>query len=227
LTPTGIINPDEAKEARRGAGRPTRDEAALLQDRILDAAQAIFLAQGFAAGSLNEIAEQAGATKRTLYVKVGDKAELFAATVRRMLTRLRARLRDPGPEARLQTRLESFMTDLLALAMEPDLLRLHRLLMGEMHRFPELVHLMEEQLTQEPYRRLALLLREEHKRGRLRLDDPEQAARLLTGMVANNPQRRALLGLAPWPEKVRRNWVHQAVALFLRGCETHQAGGGG
>ena len=172
MTPAGIIKPTELEESERtgarNAGRPTRHAAAALPDRILDAAQDLFLSQGFEATSLNQIAAKAGATKRTLYVKVGDKADLFAAIVRRMLNERRQRLRHARADGSLSERLTRFGEDLLAIGLDPDVLRLYRLIVAEAPRFPALANLMEEQVTHGARRHLADLLRDEMDRGRPR-----------------------------------------------------------
>src|SRR5947199_6281998 len=50
--------------------------------QIIDGARAVFLAQGFDAASMGEIARQAGVSKGTLYVYFDSKEELFAVVVR-------------------------------------------------------------------------------------------------------------------------------------------------
>jgi AcrR family transcriptional regulator len=221
LTPSGIINPAESEEEERtgarNAGRPTRHAAAALPDRILDAAQELFLSQGFEATSLNQIAAKAGATKRTLYVKVGDKADLFAAVVRRMLNERRQRLRHAGAGGSLSERLTRFGGDLLAIGLDPDVLRLYRLIVAEAPRFPALANLIEEQLTLGARRHLADLLLDEAERGRLDLPDVETAAQLFVAMVLGPPQQAVLFGLKPWGRMRRAAWVAAAVRLFLVG----------
>jgi TetR/AcrR family transcriptional regulator, mexJK operon transcriptional repressor len=221
LTPTGIIKPIEPEEGERtearNAGRPTRHAAAALPDRILDAAQELFLSQGFEATSLNQIAARAGATKRTLYVKVGDKAELFAAVVRRMLNDRRRRLSDADVAGGTRERLKRFGENLLAIGLDPDVLRLYRLIVAEAPRFPALANLMEEQVAHGARRHLADLLRDEVERGRLWVADLETAAQLFVVMVMGPPQQAVLFGLQPWGRARRVAWVDAAVGLFLEG----------
>jgi AcrR family transcriptional regulator len=50
--------------------------------QIIDGARAVFLAQGFDAASMGEIARQAGVSKGTLYVYFESKEELFAVVAR-------------------------------------------------------------------------------------------------------------------------------------------------
>ncbi len=230
MTPSGIIHRGGTEGRRpaaaRNAGRPTRHAAAALPDRILDAAHDLFLAHGFEATSLNQIAAAAGATKRTLYVKLGDKAEIFAAFVRRMLDQRRQRLNDANPAGTPAERLTRFGETLLTLALDPDVLRLCRILVAEAPRFPALASLMEEQMTHGAQARLAALLRDEVARGRLSLADPDTAAELLLTMVIGQPQRAVLFGLEPWDAARRSRWVAAAVRLFREGCQQVASGEG-
>lgn len=57
----------------------TEDSAKWRQ--IVDGARVVFMAQGFDAASMGEIAKAAGVSKGTLYVYFKDKDELFAAIV--------------------------------------------------------------------------------------------------------------------------------------------------
>src|ERR1700691_279188 len=59
---------------------PAEDEGAKRR-QIIDGARAIFLAQGFDAASMNDIARAAGVSKGTLYVYFKHKEELFEAIV--------------------------------------------------------------------------------------------------------------------------------------------------
>src|SRR5947209_19814422 len=52
---------------RRRGGRPSREQAALLGERILDTATELFLAEGYGATSIEAIAQRAGISKRTFY----------------------------------------------------------------------------------------------------------------------------------------------------------------
>jgi TetR/AcrR family transcriptional regulator, mexJK operon transcriptional repressor len=224
MTPTGIINRRDREEASsagsRNSGRPTRHEAAALPARILDAAQELFLAHGFEATTLDQIAAGAGATKRTLYVKIGDKAELFAHVVRRMLDLRREKLNDTAIAGSPNERLVRFGETVLAIALDPDVLRLYRLLVAEAPRFPALASLMEEQMTRGARARLAELLRDETRRNLLALEDPELAAELLLTTIVWAPQRAALFGAEPWDTARCARWVRAAVRLFLEGCQT-------
>jgi AcrR family transcriptional regulator len=79
----------EAQRARKMGGQTTlertvpatgEDESAKRR-QIIDGASKVFLAQGFDAASMNDIARAAGVSKGTLYVYFGNKEELFEAIV--------------------------------------------------------------------------------------------------------------------------------------------------
>jgi len=66
-------------QAERPVSRTDEDSAKRRQ--IVDGAREIFLAQGFDAASMNDIARAAGVSKGTLYVYFKDKEQLFDAIV--------------------------------------------------------------------------------------------------------------------------------------------------
>ena len=66
---------------RRSGGRPTAQAAALLETTILDAATEAFLADGYAATTIEAIARTCGVAKRTIYARWSGKPALFRAVL--------------------------------------------------------------------------------------------------------------------------------------------------
>jgi TetR/AcrR family acrAB operon transcriptional repressor len=64
-------------------GRKTKAQAADTRERLLDAAERVFLAQGVAKTSLTTVAAAAGVTRGAVYWHFNDKADLFAALCQR------------------------------------------------------------------------------------------------------------------------------------------------
>jgi TetR/AcrR family transcriptional repressor of mexJK operon len=89
---------------------------AQLADQILDAAQHLFLDQGFETTTVEEIAARIGATKRTIYVRFADKAQLFRAVVTRVLDARRPRLSTIGTDRTVDERLTDMGLALLLCA---------------------------------------------------------------------------------------------------------------
>jgi AcrR family transcriptional regulator len=65
------------------ASAATAPRYKVAEERILDAACAVFAAEGFDRAKMATIAARAGITKPTLYARFGSKDRLFAAAVRR------------------------------------------------------------------------------------------------------------------------------------------------
>lgn len=89
---------------KREIGTPAGDEKQLA---ILDAAAAVFMKQGFAATSLDDISDNYGASKGVIYYHFRNKTKLFFAVQRRAMELTRAAILDvargPGtPRERLK-----------------------------------------------------------------------------------------------------------------------------
>jgi TetR/AcrR family transcriptional repressor of mexJK operon len=203
----------------RRAGRPSRADAEALPERILASARVLFLEQGFAATSVQHIAAHAGATKRTLYVKVGDKEALFRAVIDDVLADWRHSVAAAPPSGPLQDRLETVGRQLLAAVLAPDMVQLNRVLTSEAYRFPSLVQMLVQQIEQGPIPQLAALLMEARGASGTPVRKDEVAARLLYDMVTGAPLRVALTGRRPLFEMTHAEWVGEAILIFLSGWQ--------
>ena len=74
---------DEAME-RKPTGRK--------EEQLLDAAETIFLSQGYAGASVDDIVMRAGISKATLYKYFADKEQLFRAVIDRLCLEQRTKL---------------------------------------------------------------------------------------------------------------------------------------
>jgi AcrR family transcriptional regulator len=81
--------------------RPSRSTTqAQTRERLLDAAERAFAAEGFGGASLDRIAEAAGFTRGAVYSNFADKADLFVAVLDRRLDRRHAEVADAMLAAR-------------------------------------------------------------------------------------------------------------------------------
>lgn len=114
-----------------------RDPAARRQ-AILDAGLAVFVANGFAAARLDDVAARAGVAKGTIYLYFKDKQDLFEQIVRVAVAPVIARLEeatslpDIPADALLKTLFDLFRTEILATHRKHVL----RLVITEGSRFP-------------------------------------------------------------------------------------------
>src|SRR5439155_23219930 len=82
--------------------------------------------------------------------------------------------------------LRRFCTALLGKMLQPDTIRLHRIIIGEAERFPEIGRIFFERAPKQTQKRLASYLGEAMQRGELRQADPLLAARQLTILIQPN-----------------------------------------
>lgn len=209
-----------AGRTKRG-GRPSRADAALLRDRILEAATDLFLAEGYGSTSIEAVAAGAGVSKRTLYDRFEDKADLFAAVVHRIVDQIRPPSDVPliagATLPEVLRRLAGFM---LHAALSPKAIALHRLINAEAARFPELVAAVTtDGGTREGVQLISGLLARELPGAGLDEEQRAFAAQQFIYMVVTLPQRRAMgFGTPMRPEEIAA-WTARVVALFLDGCQ--------
>lgn len=209
----------------RSGGRPTLQASEERLQRLLDVAQRQFLTAGYRETSLEGVAREAGIAKKTLYDRFGSKAGLFGAIVETLRRSWIAQLGDIVLDSRRPEQvLEKVALHLLDVGTRPDMIELYRLLLIEAHRFPELISgYYDEQgglCGMEPlsdYLRLAIA------DGVVQLDDVALATEQFLHLVLGGVRARMLLGAAKRrPSQSERNRIaHQAVRIFLAGCEVH------
>ena len=202
--------------ARRG--RPTRAEAAQLDQKLRDAAVATFLEHGYDRATMEMIAEAAGITKRTLYARYADKRAVFLDVIPRALSR--SVERDPAPaigdDDDIEAALLAIGRGALKRALDPDTVRLHRMAMNESPRFPEFGVSAETFGWSHRQRQVMELLRRREAAGDIEVDDIELAAEHFLALVEALPARLADFGVYRSRRQEERHLKH-AVNLFLRG----------
>jgi AcrR family transcriptional regulator len=204
---------------RRG-GRPPRCEAEQLGGRILDVATELFFSVGYGATSIEAVARGAGISKRTFYHRFDDKSALFSAVVHRTIERMRPPAGVPLLEgANLQEVLQGLAGLILGAALSPPALALHRLIVAESARFPQLAAAVDGHGgNREAIRMIASVLEGEARAGRLTLDNPTFAAQQFLQMVIGLPRRRAMVLGKPMTPGERDAWTRDVVNLFVNGC---------
>jgi len=207
------------RPATRGrGGRPSRQQSAQLAVRILDVAESLFLGHGFGTTSIEAVAKRAGISKRTFYHRFPGKERLFEAVVRRLIERWLPLDAGLVEAPSLADGLRLTAEHLLKIALTPEALALHRIVIAEAQQFPELARMMHEIGSASGIERIAKQLEPRIKSGELRAIDPRFAAEEFILMVVTGPQRRALGLATPLTAVELSAWARDAVALFLDGC---------
>jgi TetR/AcrR family transcriptional regulator, mexJK operon transcriptional repressor len=188
--------------AARKRGRPTADERRAREAEILSAALGVFLHSGYGGSTVDELAAAARVTKRTLYSYFGDKAALFAAMVRHLAAAVSL---DAATD---DDTLETLAARIVSRVHSEELVGLHRLVIAESARFPELAVILHNHGDARHIARLAEHIRAE--RGAAR----EQLAEPLFSLLLGEKHRRRLLGIDP-PPTAGQAAAHADAALAL------------
>jgi AcrR family transcriptional regulator len=165
--------------------------------QILEAATTVFLANGYVGTSMDEIAALARVSKQTVYKHFADKERLFTAIVEAAVDAAG----DPvTAEAGALANSDDLAGDLKALArdqlgkvMQPQLMQLRRLVIGEAGRFPELGRAFYERGAGRTIATLTASFGRLHERGLLEAPDPQLAAAHFNWLVMATPVNRAML----------------------------------
>ena len=123
----------------------TSASASAVRDRILEAAFAAFMQNGYAATSTLDIATRARVSKRELYGLVGSKQEMLIACISERASRLRpaADLPMPRDRAALEQVLVAFGTQLLRETSDPAVIGVFRLAIAEAGHSPEVARALD------------------------------------------------------------------------------------
>jgi AcrR family transcriptional regulator len=215
----------------RGAvrsGRPPRQLAGEVEERILAAARKVFLDRGFEGASIEEIADTARSGKPTIYARFPNKQALFVAAVTRYVLAKQSRVENFTPSgATIEERLASIAVTVLQEALESEWIGLLRLAIAEARRFPDvgsIVFRVTLDRGDETFRRL---LGEAAKSGEvgtlpgLSPDRLPMTARYFRDLILFPMALRALSGehLETLHNEIGP-YVSQRVAFFLGACRS-------
>lgn len=191
---------------------PRADDPRVVRTRaaVVDAARTLFLRQGYTGTTMEDIAELAGLTKRTLYNNYPDKDALFKQIVAEVISSAEAfaqglaEILAVGISAdNLRTTLDDLAERLALRIVRPEVVALRRLLIGETRMFPELAAQYYERAPGAVIEALAQGFAKLHKRRLLRAKDAQCAAAQFAYLVAGEPLDRAMLvGAVPAEAKL-------------------------
>lgn len=185
--------------------------------QVLDGARQVFLAHGFDAASMGEIAKAAGVSKGTLYVYFESKEELFSALVKRQCALTAERLfeldADNHDVREVLRRLgESFIHAMV----EPSHVSTVRMVIGSADRRPEIGQLFLNAGPRSGIKRLSVWLKAKVEQEELAIDDVEVAAGQFLAMCHSSVMMPVLIGgeAPPPPERISY-LIDRAVDVFL------------
>jgi AcrR family transcriptional regulator len=197
-----------------GATAAAADSAKRRQ--IIEGARAVFLAQGFDAASMSDIARKAGVSKGTLYVYFADKHHLFGAIVEQENIDYGRESFDFAPDRDPETTLFEFGCAYMTVLCRPHGGSAVRTVMAIAERMPDLGRRYYAQVIAKTSSELAAYLTARIRAGDLVIDDPELAAAQFTQTCQASLFLPFILQVTPPPsrEQIEKS-VRSATRMFL------------
>lgn len=154
--------------------------------QIIEAALEVFGERGLANARLQDIANRAGVSKGTIYLYFPNKEELFREMVRQTIV--------AAIESGEKTVDRGTPTEQLCIAMRaywkfvrtPVFSTIHRLVLGELHQFPDLAEFYADEVVARGLKLLSGIIRRGVDTGEFREIDPMIAARMLVALTVMN-----------------------------------------
>ena len=199
--------------SRAGNGRSL---SPLKRARIIHAGKMVFLAQGFGAASVDDIAASAGVSKMTVYRHFRSKELLFAGVI----DALCQRIIDDDLENMLvlppRAALPKFARKLMDIIFAKETIELHRIVIAECRRFPKLGRLFYQRGPEACIDMLEQYLRRHRQAGLVKHTTPRRLAEEFLDIIRGYPHLRVLLGVEKAPSRSEmRGRVESAVRHAL------------
>jgi AcrR family transcriptional regulator len=201
-----------------GKRRPAGHNEPVARERILEAAFAAFMKNGYATTSTLEIATRARVSKRELYALVGNKQEMLIACISERAKRLEVPgdlpvLRDRETLARVLT---AFGTKLVREISDPTVIAVFRLAISEVVQAPEVARALNS-IGREASRAALRKIMAQAQEAGLLTGHPAELAEQFGGLLWRDLMVSLLLGIAERPsQRELAGRAHAAAADFLQ-----------
>lgn len=152
--------------------------------QLIEAAFEVFGERGLADAKLDDIARRAGVSKGTIYLYFPNKEELFREMIRHaVVTRIEEGERIAATASGTAVeRLRGFMYSWWQYVRSPEYQTIYRLVISELHRFPDLAEFYSREVVARAHRLLSGMIARGIADGEFRPVDPHAIARILAGM---------------------------------------------
>lgn len=154
--------------------------------QILHAALDVFGEFGLAGARLEDIAKRAGVSKGTIYLYFPNKEELFREMVRSTVVEAIVAGEKLPPTGSATDQLTTFMRDYWTFVRTPAFAVIHRVVVSELHNFPDLVGFYSTEVITRAQKLLSRIIERGAARGEFRAIEPTVAARMLTSLFSTN-----------------------------------------
>jgi AcrR family transcriptional regulator len=164
---------------------------------------------------MDAVAQQAGMSKKTIYREFKSQLELLAALLAENIVDM-GEFPPPKPGSDIEIELYGMLVRMVTHFTSPRSMALARLLVSEVRRYPELLNASKPKGF--PREILANWLASPIVRGTYQIEDPEDAAAMLLGMVMQDSGFRLMMvSTATMPHHLIETRARRAVSIFLKG----------
>lgn len=174
--------------------------SAAKREAIVCAAAQVFMASGYGAASMDQIAAEAGVSKQTVYSHFGAKDALFEEIVSCKCEELMGAdgirvAQDAEPEIVLFETAKKFLN----VVLNEESITLYRTILSECGRFPELAQAFYRAGPRVATERLAGYFTKMADQGKLKISDPRAAAGMFFAMLRGDLYLQRILALRDMP----------------------------
>jgi AcrR family transcriptional regulator len=201
----------------RRAGRPTSEETGQLNERILQAAFAVFAREGLGGATIEQIAQEGHTTRRSVLSRFADKEALLLAVVEMRMRRTERVLQPPEVLALVRPleALKEACRLMLELAVDERGLDFYRLCLAHVGKFPQ-ISVLTMQWNDRWAGELATLIERAQRAGAFAGRDPQMLATGLIGAFISNPVNRAALGDPQFHDPAAQRRYFDGMWSFIR-----------
>ncbi|WNV08343.1 TetR/AcrR family transcriptional regulator [Tardiphaga sp. 709] len=204
--------PPIVNAAASAASAPPSDERT---EHLLTVAKATFTLKGFAATTMDDIAGAAGMSKKTLYKMFASKSELFRAMLLRSLPQVRFGHAEAKGTPIDQLRLS--LKRIVDIALAPDEIALHRLIISERLLSPDIAGIFAEVIFELGARDVVEALKRVTLRSELRDQPIKQVSEMLLGIVFANDHFRLMADNSyRLNRRMLNTRIELAIAMFCK-----------
>jgi TetR/AcrR family transcriptional repressor of mexJK operon len=178
------------------------------QQDIVIAAEALFLRQGYGVSSMDQIAQEAGVTKQTVYRYFASKSELFCAVMQRVRTAEAEPYRFGG--GAIAEELSGFASYLLGFHLQAQALGLYRIMLTEAAS-EDLLATFKKQGPQQVLQPLI-----EYLSQMTHLEDPAFCAQMFATMILAPRNQLLMSNMQEMKKSAQKEHVLKVTKLLLK-----------
>ncbi len=178
------------------------------------AARHVFLDGPPEQATMDAVAQRAGMSKKTIYREFKSQLELLAALLVDSAADL-GEVAPPSPRSDVEMELCALLVRIMTHITSSRSMALVRLIVSEIRRYPEL---MKQQKPKSIAQQMIVdFLEAPAVRTRYQIEDAEEAAAMLFGMVMQDTGLKLLFVDGALPQHLIEQRARKAVGIFLRG----------